>query len=82
MTKLLYTLLLILGISLPNYAQSNLLDVIHYDISFDTINFPSKSIKAHAQLEFKSNSIQSITNLEVSLLSLIIDSIIIKIQML
>ncbi len=76
MTKLLYALLLILGISSPNYAQSNLLDVVHYDISFDTINFTSKSIEAHAHLEFKSTSAQNITTLEVSLLSLIIDSII------
>lgn len=76
MTKLLCTLLLVLGISLPNFAQSNLLDVVHYDISIDSLNFPSKSIQAHAHLEFKSNSSQPMGTLEIGLLSLLIDSIV------
>jgi len=75
MTKLLYSLLLVFGISIQSQAQSAYLDVVHYDISIDTLNYSTKSIRAKTDVQFTSNSAQSITVLELKLLKLSIDSI-------
>lgn len=75
MTKQLFHLLLLFCSCSSAYGQSSALDIIHYDIRIDTVNYVNKSIRANASLQFTASSGQSISNLDVGLLSLIIDSI-------